>query len=119
VIQIQITSSIHSSKVEKKQFYFSGVACITEGDTERIFYERLLYHYYGNHPEYAHMDNQCNDKTNDITSFSTSETHSEIIRMNHVGTITQLTHSDYWFKNTCKKLYPDIKWTVFLCYDTD
>ena len=39
--------------------------------------------------------------------------------MHSVNTITQVAHAADWFNNSCKQEYPRIKWTVFLCYDTD
>lgn len=34
-------------------------------------------------------------------------------------TITQIPQSYQWIQNVCRKKYPNLKWTIFLCYDTD
>jgi len=102
----------------KHHSYSSGVAFIFEGETEQIFYERLLSHFSGKHPEFSYT-NTFDDVVNDFISVSTSADNSVIIRMNSVKTITQVTHSADWFNYNCKKVYPGVKWTIFLCYDTD
>ncbi len=95
----------------KQHTYSSGVAFIFEGETEQIFYERLLSHFSGEHPEFSYSIT-FDDVVNDFISVSTSADNS-------VKTITQVTHCADWFNNYCKKVYPGIKWTIFLCYDTD
>lgn len=98
--------------------YSSGVAFIFEGDTEQTFYEILLSQCSGKHPEYAYSV-RFDESVNEIISESKCESHSVVIRMNSVSTITQVTNSADWFNNSCKRKYPGIHWTVFLCYDTD
>lgn len=102
----------------KQHTYSSGVAFIFEGETEQAFYEILLSHFSGKHPEYTYS-NFFDDTVNEFISLSTSINNSVIVRMNSVKTITQVAHSADWFNNYCKKVYPGIKWTVFFCYDTD
>ncbi len=98
--------------------YSSGVAFIFEGDTEQTFYEILISQFSGKHPEYSYTE-RFDEEVNDVISESTDASHSVLIRMNVVRTITQIPHSANWFNNTCKKKHPGSKWTVFLCYDTD
>ena len=43
-----------------------------------------------------------------------------IVKINVVGTITQIPNSDRWFHSQCCEPYgDDCVWDVFLCYDTD
>jgi len=101
-----------------KKTYSSGVAFIFEGDTEQTFYEILISQFRGKHPEYSYSVS-FDDIVNEVISESSCGSYSVIIRMNSVKTITQVAHSADWFNNSCKKKHPGIKWTVFLCYDTD
>jgi len=101
-----------------KKTYSSGVAFIFEGDTEQTFYEILISQFSGKHLEYSYSVS-FDDIVNEVISESSCGSHSVIIRMNSVKTITQVVHSADWFNNSCKKKHPSIKWTVFLCYDTD
>ncbi|MDD3457706.1 MULTISPECIES: hypothetical protein [Sphaerochaeta] len=101
-----------------KKTYSSGVAFIFEGDTEQTFYEILISQFSGKHPEYSYSVS-FDDVVNEVISESSCGSHSVIIRMNSMKTITQVAHSADWFNNSCKKKHPGIKWTVFLCYDTD
>lgn len=102
-----------------KHAYSSGVAFIFEGETEQTFYKRLLFHFNGMHPEYSYTPDIFDENTNDMLSIASSPSHSVLIRTNTVRTITQVAHSANWFNSTCKRKYSGIKWTVFLCYDTD
>jgi len=101
-----------------KKTYSSGVAFIFEGDTEQTFYEIMISRFSGRHPEYSYSVS-FDDGVNEFISIASCESHSVIIRMNSVKTITQIAHSADWFSNSCKKKHLGIKWTVFLCYDTD
>ena len=101
-----------------RKTYTSGVACIFEGDTEQTFYEILISHFYGFHPEYSYSISY-DDDVNEFITETSSESQNVIIRMNSVGTVTQIAHAADWFLHSCKKRYPGITWTVFLCYDTD
>ncbi|MDY0289169.1 MAG: hypothetical protein RBR15_10130 [Sphaerochaeta sp.] len=101
-----------------KHSYSNGVAFIFEGRTEQTFYEILLSYFSGKHPGHSYSSTFDED-VNEFVSISTSIHTSVIIRMHSVNTITQITHAADWFNNSCKKEYPRIKWTVFLCYDTD
>jgi len=98
--------------------YSSGVAFIFEGETEQTFYETLISRFSGKFPEYTYTQH-FDETVNEFVSESIGATHSVIIRMNTIGTITQVTHSADWFNNMCKKKHRGIRWTVFLCYDTD
>ena len=99
--------------------YESGFAFVLEGATERVFYERLLYFFARKHP------NCSIEKNQDSETFETFFTVRgpfgvRIIKMNAVGTITQIHNSANWFQNNCVQAKgKKIPWTVFLCYDTD
>ena len=59
------------------------------------------------------------EDVNEFGYISKSDWHEVEIRMFNVKTVTQITNSADWFNNQCKKKRQGIKWTVFLCYDTD
>ena len=98
--------------------YSSGVAFIFEGETEQTFYEILISRFSGQHREYS-FSQRYDESINEFISESIGTNHSVIIRMNTVRTVSQVAHSADWFTNTCKKNHRGIRWTVFLCYDTD
>ena len=94
-----------------------GIAFITEGETERQFYDALLLHYARRHNVSVlteHRDENYERFYELSTPYGT-----RIIRFNNVGTITQLRNSGSWFRNFCLPMRPRMPWTVFLCYDTD
>ena len=96
-----------------------GFAFILEADTERVFYDALLHFFAQKHPEC--ILTEAID-TDNFERFYTvcGPFGSHIVRMNSVGTITQIHNSLSWYRNKCTgskgKSFP---WTVFLCYDTD
>lgn len=95
-----------------------GIAFILEGDTEKVFYAALLSHLCSKH------DGMSFEKNTDPVSgeiFYTIGTAQQkvLIMFNMVGTISQITNSDNWFEKRCYNRYKNLKWTVFLCYDTD
>lgn len=98
--------------------YDKGVAFVFEGPTEDIFYETLLYHFSGRHPSY-------NLHTLDIVDSDIDALVSEgpdqaiVICRYTLGSITNISQAGPWFTNRCKKQFPGIPWTIFLCYDTD
>ena len=101
------------------QEFEQGFALIMEADTEYQFYQALFLHYGRKHPE---CSIEC---LNDPVTF---EPHyivhgsfgKRIVRLNAVGTITQIHNSASWFSNRCLSGHPQAKnWTVFLCYDMD
>ncbi|MFA6840626.1 MAG: hypothetical protein WCR05_07575 [Sphaerochaetaceae bacterium] len=102
-----------------KTRYTSGIAFICEGETEQIFYERLIYHFHALNQEYSYQNNLFDDKDNDYYSVATSDSQSVLIKMKTIGTVTQMTHAAQWFNNICRGKQQGLRWTVFLCYDTD
>lgn len=95
-----------------------GFAFILEADTEYQFYEALLLHFAKKHPECS--VEKCTDKdTFEPYYIVCGPFGRRIVRMNAVGTITQIHHSASWFSSKAALTSKDTKWTVFLCYDTD
>lgn len=95
-----------------------GIAFIMEADTEYQFYDALLLHCFQKHPEYKWE--KCLDDATYEYYYKVQGPFEEItIRLNSVGTITQITNSIDWFNNVCAPKGCKIDWTVFLCYDTD
>ena len=101
-----------------KEEFARGVAFILEGDTEKVFYLALLEHFCKRHAGWELI--KSNDpKSGEIYYVLRNEERNIVIKIFVVGTITQLAHSGTWFENRCHRAYPSLKWTVFLCYDTD
>lgn len=95
-----------------------GIAFILEGDTEKVFYLALLKHFC------KKIDGVSIEKCTDPVSgevFYTlgNDNHKLLIMLNVVGAISQITNSGNWFERRCYGQHKSIKWTVFLCYDTD
>ena len=101
----------------EKSLYCYGISLIMEGDTEKYFYEEIL-------------NRICYDNNINISKEEDSEElavyyklnkneNSLIVKIKNTETITQMTNQYLWFKNFCADKYRNIKWTVFLCYDTD
>lgn len=101
------------------QEFEQGFALIMEADTEYQFYQALFLHYGRKHPE---CSIEC---LNDPVTFEPyyivhGPFGKRIVRLNAVGTITQIHNSASWFSNRCLSGHPQAKnWTVFLCYDMD
>lgn len=95
-----------------------GAAFILEGDTEKIFYLALLEYLCKKHSGWR-LEKEFDPKTGEVRYFLESEEERTLIKLFVVGTISQLTNSAQWFEKSCHKGFPSVKWTVFLCYDTD
>lgn len=96
----------------------SGIAFVFEGDTEKVFYLAILNHFVKKHTG-AELEKNTDEKTGEIFYVLSSANKKTLIKMNVVGTVSQITNSDKWFSNRCYKCYNGIKWSVFLCYDMD
>lgn len=101
-----------------KENFSKGIAFILEGETEKVFYLALLEHFCKKHAGWE-ITKISDSKSGEIYYVLLSEEKNVIIKVFVVGTISQVTHSGAWFENRCHKIYPSLKWTVFLCYDTD
>lgn len=97
--------------------YCSGIALIMEGDTEKYFYEEVL--------NRICIDNDIRLSKkfdNDELSYYfilTKNNNNILLKIKNAETITQITNQHLWFKNFCADKFKNIKWNVFLCYDTD
>lgn len=93
-----------------------AVAFIFEGDTEKIFYINMLKYFAS-----QHFNATLEKVEDDGETFyvARDEENSVLIKVNRVGTISQVTNSGAWFLNRCQHQYKGLNWTVFLCYDTD
>ena len=96
--------------------YDVGVALIVEGDTEKIFYSEFI--------EYRtrmHGLDITRISGVDGTNFEVRRSDGTvvIVKLNNVGTVTQMTNSAEWFLRSCAARHADIPWSVFLGYDTD
>lgn len=99
--------------------YSHGVAFIMEGDTEKVFYLMLLDHYCKKH-QGARLDMQLDSTTGETHYILTRSDGSKVlIKLFVVETISQVTHSGTWFVKKCYQAHKPLRWTVFLCYDTD
>lgn len=96
--------------------YDEGIAFILEGDTEKVFYINLL-EFFASETQLSSFEKKSLDN-GDIVYEWIDECKTILIKINVVGTVSQITNSADWFNNKCIKVY-DIPWTVFLCYDTD
>lgn len=96
--------------------YTKGIAFIMEGSTEKVFYRSFMNWLADKHGcKFEKIDAF---DTGEILFEWTDEDEKILIKINVVGTVTQVVHSGKWFSNTCAKKYR-IPWNVYLCYDTD
>lgn len=95
-----------------------GVAFILEGDTEKVFYTALLRHLCTKYSEITFEKNT--DPVSGEAYYTLGSVEQKVLIMfNNVGTVSQITNSGEWFKNRCYGQFKQLRWTVFLCYDTD
>lgn len=95
-----------------------GFALILEAQTEYEFYQALVEHLARRHPE-CRIEKQVDPENFEPYYLVWGPFGKRIVRMNAVGTITQIHNSIQWFNNRCAALKNCKSWTVFLCYDTD
>lgn len=94
---------------------FKGLAFIVEGDTEKVFYHEYLANLclrfgYALKKDNASQEDLCvidmgDDKA--LAMFWSS------------NSVSNIASGSIWFKRACAEAYPKVRWTVFLCYDTD
>lgn len=58
------------------------------------------------------------DTTEDSYLICSSD-DKRVVIMTSVNSVSQMTNSATWFERSCIGDFPEISWTVFLCYDTD
>ncbi len=96
--------------------YDIGVALIVEGGTEKVFYSEFIETRALAHGVFI-AKVEDGDGTNYIVT--RRDGTSVLVKLNNVGTVTQMTNSAEWFHRSCASRHPGIPWTVFLGYDTD
>lgn len=101
-----------------QQDYSAGIAFVFEGETEKVFYHVMLKYFNSLHPEYL-LEEKQDKKTGERYFVLSSDENKILIKQNNVGTVSQVSNSADWFHNRCYVGNKSIKWTVFLCYDTD
>lgn len=95
--------------------YEKGLAFVVEGATERVFYEEYL----ASLCDAMGMQMVKNLGTQENSYIVTRGDRSLVVMINSVGSVTQMTNSQTWFKRTCRDGFEKMPWYVFLCYDTD
>jgi hypothetical protein len=96
-----------------------GMAFVFEGQTEKVFYTRLLKHFVSRRSGYT-IENRTNGSESYYQIGSDHDKKpSIIVKMHTVGAITQVPNSGTWFNSFCLKKHRGINWSVFLCYDMD
>ena len=80
--------------------YEQGFAFILEAATERAFYDILLNFLAERHPE-CKLEKRTSDEIYEPFYVVQGPFGTRVIRMNAVGTITQIKNSVHWFQNTC------------------
>lgn len=95
-----------------------GIAFILEGDTEKVFYLSLLKHFCKKYNE-TKIEKRADESTGEIFYTLENPKHRVLIMFNVVGTISQMANTGSWFEKRCYGRYKNLKWTIFLCYDTD
>lgn len=95
-----------------------GIAFIMEADTEYQFYDALLNHYGAKHLE-CQLEIQQDSRNYEAYYTVTGPFGKRIIRLNSVGTISQIHNSFSWVNHVCLERGKSFPWIVFLCYDQD
>lgn len=92
-----------------------GIAVISEGVTEKVFYREYFLHV-------------CRKLGLQVELTTISDTPALLISgkmgvatvlFQSMDSVSQMPNADRWFLNVCIPLYPRYEWHVFLCYDTD
>ena len=78
--------------------YTEGIALIVEGATEKVFYSELI-----RLRALVHGATVERASDGDGTNFSVTrqDGSSELVKINNVGTVTQMTNSAEWFLRAC------------------
>lgn len=94
---------------------FKGLAFIVEGDTEKVFYHEYL-------------ANLClmsgyslikdEDSQEDLYAIGMGDDRALAMFWSS-NSVSNIVNGSVWFKRACVEAYPEARWTVFLCYDTD
>lgn len=89
--------------------YTGGIALIVEGATEKVFYSELI-----RLRALVHGATVERASDGDGTNFSVTrqDGSSELVKINNVGTVTQMTNSAEWFLRACVARHRSIPWHV-------
>lgn len=98
--------------------FTKGVAFIMEGDTEKVFYLVLLEWLCKKHSNYT-LRKDADPSTGERYYVLENGNNRVLVKMNPVGTISQITNSASWFESRCYGEHKSIPWAAVLCYDTD
>ena len=98
--------------------YSHAIAFIYEGSTEKVFYNNMVAYFCSLHEDWL-LEKGIDPNQNERYFSVKTENGFVLIKEYVVGTISQITNADAWFNKRCKGLDSTLKWTVFLCYDTD
>ena len=94
----------------------TAFAFILEGATEKVFYMELLRYICNKHG--ASLNGPTINDVETVYTITTQERNA-IVKFHAVNAISQVPKAGLWFQSQCLKLYPRVKWHVFLCYDQD
>lgn len=95
--------------------YCAGMAIIAEGQTERVFYSEYL----------RHLSVKLGCEREDVESPGPEDCslaangRRVLVKIDVVGTVSQMPNSGIWFQRACLTRHPGIPWHAFLAYDTD
>lgn len=92
-----------------------GLAFIVEGPTEKVFYLEYLSQLCAAKDLALRKDMDTQEDRYIIVS----ATDEKVVMMTSMNSVSQMTNSATWFDRACVNAYPEVIWTVFLCYDTD
>ena len=94
---------------------YYGLAFIVEGTTDKIFYREYLSQLC-KRSSFGFVKNENSHEDCFHIVFPVGQV---IVMLNSVGSVTQMANSATWFHRVCVDEYHNVRWTVFLCYDTD
>ena len=96
--------------------YTTGIALIVEGATERVFYSEFIR---SRALDHGAIVSRVADGDGTSLSIMRRDGSLALVKINNVGTASQMTNSADWFFRACIAKRRDIPWHVFLGYDTD
>ena len=96
--------------------YTTGIALIVEGATERVFYSEFIR---SRALDHGAVVSRVADGDGTSLSIMRHDGSLALVKINNVGTVSQMTNSADWFFRACIAKRRDIPWHVFLGYDTD
>lgn len=92
-----------------------GLVFIVESDTEKVFYLEYLT-WLCDKLEYSIEKDEVSQEDLHIINTSSGQV---VVMFWSSNSVSNIVRGSIWFKHACVEGYPNISWTVFLCYDTD